>query len=301
MPTRESLALLKNKVRRYGTHLLRRFGTRERVIVSLTSYPGRIDFVHQVVRSLFAQTSLPDSIVLYLSRDEFPNAEGDLPDSLLGCRGFDFEIRWVNGNMKSHKKYLYAVRDFPDALIITVDDDIVCRNTLVEELIEGHRRFPGCVPAIRCHIINFMDDGRVAPYMQWEHESGNSCPKTLNHPSMRLCPTSGAGILLAPGSLPSAAFDEEAICATCINADDLWLKAMTTIAGWPSVSLPGWQGVASIEGTQEQALWNSNSQGGNDLAFAAIRSHCAEHLGVPCIDDLMRDDSLDELIVTEVN
>ena len=72
---------------------------------------------------------------------------------------------------------------------------------------------------------------------------------------------------------------------------------MTTIAGWPSVSLPGRQGVINIEGTQRQSLWSSNSQGGNDIALAAITSYCADHLGVPRIDDLMRDDALDELLV----
>lgn len=277
--------------------MARCFRSHERVIVSLTSYPGRIGFVHQVIRSLFAQTVLPDCIVLYLSRDEFPNGERDLPKSLLDCCGFDFEIRWVSGNMKSHKKYLYAVRDFPDALIVTVDDDIICRNTLVGELLEGHRRFPRCVPALRCHIINFTPDGYATPYNDWIHESGDSFPETLNHPSMRLCPTSGAGILFAPGSLPRAAFDEEAIRSTCLDADDLWLKTMTAIAGWPSVSLPGRQGVINIEGTQQQSLWSSNSQGGNDIAFAAIRSYCADHLGVPRIDDLMHDDALDELLV----
>lgn len=295
----ESLALMKNKVRRFGTHAIRRFQIRECIIVSLTSYPGRIDFVHQVVRSLFAQTVLPDKVVLYLSQDEFPNGEDDLPDALRRCEGLDFEVRWVSGNMKSHKKYLYAVKDFPDALVITVDDDIVCRYTLVAELLEAHRRFPGCVPAIRCHIINFTSEGKVAPYMDWDRESGNNFPRTLNYPSMRLCPTSGAGMLLPPGSLPEAAFDESAICSTCLDADDLWLKVMTAIAGWPSVSLPGWQGVSNIEGSQEQALWDTNSRGGNDEAFSLIREHCTKRLGIPFADDLLRDDSLDALKVPE--
>lgn len=279
-----------------GTRAARRFSSRERVIVSLTSYPARIGYVHEVVRSLFAQTVLPDRVVLYLSLDEFPDRERDLPDSLRACLGFDFEVRWINGNMKSHKKYLYAVRDFPEALVITVDDDIVCRYTLVEELIDAHRRFPGCVPAARCHIINFTPEGYIAPYSDWILESGNRFPRTLNYPSMRLCPTSGAGILLAPGSLPSAAFDEEAIRATCLDADDLWLKVMTVLAGWPSVSLPGFQGVINIEGTQQQSLWSTNSRGGNDTAIDAIRRYCADRLGVPRIDDLMLDDTLDALI-----
>lgn len=298
MHSERPLALLKNKVRRVCTHLFRRLFSRggEKVVVSFTSYPPRIKYAHRVVRSLFAQLMLPDKIVLYLSRDEFPEGERGLPPELLRCRGLDFEIRWVDGNMKSHKKYLYAVRDFPDALLITVDDDIECRNTLVGELVEGHRRFPHAVIGIRCHVINFDESGKVLPYRRWVQESGNRFPKTLNRPSMRLFSTSGSGMCLPPGSLPQEAFDEHAILKTCLNADDLWLKAMTVMAGWPTVSLPGRQDVHMIEGTQVEALWSENARGGNDRAFAAIREYCASSLGIPAIDDLLRDDSLDALM-----
>lgn len=296
MGDKGALALLKNRLRRLATHAARCILRPERVIVSLTSYPGRIGTVHLVVRSLFAQLALPDKVVLYLSSDEFPHAEKDLPPELLDCVGFDFEIRWVDGNMRSHKKYLYAVRDFPDALIITVDDDIECRNTLVGDLVEAHRRFPKTVPGARCHIISFGEDGRVRPYGEWVMESGNRYPRTLNRPSMRLCPTSGAGMLLAPGSLPPAAFDEQAIREICLDADDLWLKVMTALAGWPSVSVPGRQDVVNIAGTQVEALWYANSRGGNDRAFALLRMYFADCLGVPLVDSLLRDDGLDVLM-----
>lgn len=290
------LALLKNKVRREGTRLSRALFSSERVVVSLTSYPGRIQTVYKVIRSLFAQRSLPDLVVLYLSKDEFPEREGGLPQTLLDCLGHDFEIRWVDGNLGSHKKYFYSVRDFPEALIITVDDDIECRNTLVGELVEAHRTFPHAVPAIRCHLINFDQSGNHLPYNEWTMEVGNHFPSLCGVPSMRLFPTSGAGVLFAPGSLPDAAFNEEAIVRTCLRADDIWLKAMTTIAGWPTVSLHGEQHVTTIEGTQETSLWATNELGGNDEALARVYDHCARYLSVGNLDDLLQDDSLETLV-----
>ena len=53
-----------------------------RIIVSLTSYPPRIDSVHKVVESLYRQSVPADAIVLYLSLDEFPQAAASLPGSL---------------------------------------------------------------------------------------------------------------------------------------------------------------------------------------------------------------------------
>jgi hypothetical protein len=239
---------------------------------------------------------LPDKILLYLSLDEFPHYENDLPKELLDCCGFDFQIRWVKENLKSHKKYLYAMEEYPEALVITVDDDIECRNTMVGELLDGHRRFPHAIPAIRCHVIMFDSSGKHLPYNNWAMEVGNTYPQTCNRPSMRLFPTSGAGMLLSPGSLPRCAFDQESILSTSLDADDIWLKVMTVLAGWPTVSLPGWQGAINIEGTQETALWDANSRGGNDCALDRTYAYCTQNLGVSNVDELLQDDFLDTLL-----
>ena len=265
---------------------------RQRVIVSLTSYPQRIDYVADVVRSLFAQLQLPDLTVLYLSEDQFPDGVKSLPPSLTSCLGRDFQIRWVRGDMRSHKKYLYAVRDFPEDLVITVDDDIVCRNTLVGDLLSAHTRHPHAVAAIRTHLMEFDSNGVLLPYSSWQMEVGNPRPELCDRPSMRLFGTSGAGMLFPPGSLPAAAFDPGTIGEACPNADDVWLKAMTAIAGYPTVSVAGWQGVDCIEGSQETSLWATNQRGGNDDAIRKVRAYCEKDLGVECFDSLFHDDAL---------
>lgn len=285
------LARAKNKLRREATLALRPHD-RQRVIVSLTSYPQRIDYVADVVRSLFAQLRLPDLTVLYLSEDQFPDGVKSLPPNLTACLGRDFQIRWVRGDMRSHKKYLYAVRDFPEDLVITVDDDIVCRNTLVGDLLDAHARHPHAVAAIRTHLMEFDSGGALLPYSDWQMEVGNPRPELCDRPSMRLFGTSGAGMLFPPGSLPAAAFDTEAIGETCPNADDVWLKAMTAIAGYPTVSVVGWQGVDCIEGSQETSLWATNQRGGNDDAIRKVRAYCEKDLGVECFDSLFHDDAL---------
>lgn len=285
------LARAKNKLRREVTLALRP-RDRQRVIVSLTSYPQRIDYVADVVRSLFAQLQLPDLTVLYLSEDQFPDGVKSLPPSLTSCLDRDFQIRWVRGDMRSHKKYLYAVRDFPEDLVITVDDDIVCRNTLVGDLLSAHTRHPHAVAAIRTHLMEFDFNGVLLPYSSWQMEVGNARPELCDRPSVRLFGTSGAGMLLPPGSLPAAAFDTRAIGETCPNADDVWLKAMSTIAGYPTVSVAGWQGVDCIEGSQETSLWATNQRGGNDDAIRKVRAYCEKDLGIVCLDSLFHDDTL---------
>ena len=81
-----------------------------KIIISLTSYPARIHLVYKVIKSLMNQQEKADEIILWLSILEFPNQTDDLPENLrcmIGENGF--HIEWVKENIKSHKKYFYAL------------------------------------------------------------------------------------------------------------------------------------------------------------------------------------------------
>mgnify|MGYP000110984866 CR=1 FL=1 len=115
--------LRKTRLRRAGTHVLRVVKHRRpRIIVSMTSYPARINTVHLAIRSLLAQKVLPDKIVLWLCKSDFPNRETDLPQTLRDVLWHDVEIRWVDEDLKPHKKYFWALQEFPDDYVITTDD-----------------------------------------------------------------------------------------------------------------------------------------------------------------------------------
>ena len=76
MQVAQWLGVKKNKLRRVGTHMMRMLGKHHpRIIVSMTSYPARINTVHLAIRSLLAQKVLPDKIVLWLCKSDFPNRE----------------------------------------------------------------------------------------------------------------------------------------------------------------------------------------------------------------------------------
>ena len=78
-----------------------------RIIVSLTSFPARIGVVWMVVESLMHQTLKPHKIILWLSKEQFSTIES-LPKKLLAQRERGLEIRLVDGDIRSHKKYIYA-------------------------------------------------------------------------------------------------------------------------------------------------------------------------------------------------
>ena len=72
----------------------------QQIIISLTSYPARINNLIHTIESLFRQKRQADEIVLWLSILEFPNKYNDLPKDLLCLIGKNgFHIEWVTENI----------------------------------------------------------------------------------------------------------------------------------------------------------------------------------------------------------
>lgn len=232
-----------------------------RTIASLTSYPARIATVCRAIESLKAQTVRPDKIVLWLSEDDFP--ERELPTSLTGLVDEVFEIRWVKGDMRSHKKYFYALREFASDLVMTFDDDFHYPPQAVGDLLQSFRKFPDCVSARRAHLIALTPQGGLAPYNEWEQE----CRRYVGVPLHSLCATTGAGTLFPPYAVPPSVLDESRIRRLAFSADDLWLKFATLVWGMKTVvcSADADFGNPIDDGTRA-GLWRENVLGGGNDA-----------------------------------
>lgn len=193
-----------------------------RVIVSLTSFPRRLTTLHLVIEGLLRQTVRPDKIVLYLTASQVPDVE-KLPRKLLALRERGLEIRLCPDEIRSHTKYFYAMQEFPDDIVITVDDDLFYRSDLIEELLRNHRAHPGHIIANWVKRINLDTD----QYRWW--------PDVTDKPqsSHRFLLLGVSGVLYPPHSLPADTFDAENIKRLSLTADDVWLSAMALRQGTP--------------------------------------------------------------------
>lgn len=294
------LRVKKNKLRRAGTHVLRAAKRRHpRIIVSMTSYPARINTVHLAIRSLLAQKVLPDKVVLWLCKSDFPNREADLPQTLRDVLWHDVEIRWVDEDLKPHKKYFWALQEFKDDYVITTDDDLLYRNTMIGDLMATHAAHPKAIAAVRTHLIMFQDDGTRTPYEQWIYEAPHYHHALVGIPSMRMFATNGAGTLYPPHIMPAETFDMDEIRKTCLTADDLWLKIMQVKAGIPVVAATDDQLLQYVPGTQgEEALCHQNTESGvNNIVLKAILDDLRDKdILADDFDHLVTDPSLDALI-----
>lgn len=231
----------------------------QKLLVSLTSFPGRIDSLWIVIESLLRQTYKPDRLILWLSKLQFESIE--LPEKLLSLQAKGLEIRFVDDDLRSHKKYYYALDSYKKYTIITFDDDVFYDNRVIERLVHGSRLFPDCVIANRAHEITFdKETVGIKPYREWRHHIRNS------RPSFLYVPTGVGGVLYPPGSLSDRILDITSIKEKCFLADDLWLKAGTLLTNTKVFVTDSYnQEFITVGRTQVNKLVTSNSlNGGND-------------------------------------
>ena len=231
------------------------------VVVSLTSYGKRLGIVHLTILSLMRQSVRPDRIVLWLDAEE-----DAVPDSLKELEKYGLDIRYGREDLKGHKKYFWALREFADQCVITVDDDVMYPADTVGSLLAAHDRHPDAVVARRVNRM-VVADGRLAPYVDWEFEWHED-----DAPRDDLLATGVGGVLYPPHCFGDRAFELGPIAGTGLGNDDLWLKANEIIYGrkvaWAPCDLPH---PYVIVPDQEDGLWDTNVRGGdNDVSIRAI-------------------------------
>lgn len=198
------------------------------LVVSLTTIPERITKVHICIETLLRQTLKPDRLILWLSESiesgRDPIRMDLLPASLTRLQNRGLEIRWCD-DIRSYRKFVPTVRAFPDALVVTVDDDHFYPRHLLEDLFDAYIREPQYIHCHRARLMRYDASNKPARYRDWE-----LIEDTDQGPSFDVFPTSGGGVLYAPGHLDPEVLNEHMFRELCPTADDVWYKAMSVLA-----------------------------------------------------------------------
>lgn len=193
------------------------------IIVSLTTFPARISTVWITIETIFQQELLPDRIILWLAKEQFPNGEADLPETLKRQVARGLEIRFCE-DIKSHKKYYFAMKENPESIIITVDDDVFYHNDMIKNLIKLHKLYPKDIIANSAQEI--PNDFSIVP-SKWNTPH-------FNHVNEKFakCRILGiSGILYPPHCLYRDVYNDDLRKRLCPWADDLWLTIMAYLNG----------------------------------------------------------------------
>jgi hypothetical protein len=239
----------------------------QKIIVSMTSYPARFHCIHIALKSIMLQTVKPDRIIVWLDEDVSRNS---YTKEMTELEKYGVEYRNAPGDLKPHKKYIHAMQEYPDDIIITVDDDLIYSADLIKSLMKTHEKYPDAVCARRVHKIIKNKNSDIASYNEWIGEYTGS-----SKPSHDLIATGVGGVLYPPHCLDKRTFDIEKICELSLKADDIWLKFMELLSGTKVVFAPCAIPMPQlIEKEQSSNLRSENvSQNMNDVYFQNVMKY----------------------------
>lgn len=235
------------------------------LVVSLTSYPARFANLHRTLECLLVQSVRPDAVVLWIAPDDM----AQLPWRVRRLQNRGLTILPAR-DIRSYKKIIPALERFPDAAIVTADDDLHFAPDWLEQLVAAWRENPYALPCHRAHRIRLSAGGSPRTYREWQLEidAGPAGPTVF--------PTSGAGVLYPPGSLHPDTLREELFTTLCPMADDIWLYAMARRNGRSFRKVGDRRPLVTWDLEQDSALSHHNLEcGGNDRQFRAVLAHYA--------------------------
>ena len=189
------------------------------VVVSLTSYEERFDDLVISLYSLLNQTIKPDRIILWLS-DEFEGVN-DLPYEITRFIKNGLEIRFVK-DIKSYTKAVYAFKEFPNAIVVTADDDIYYPKNWLEKLYHSYITHPQDIQVHRAHRVK-LKEGVIAPYESWDKHIEEESARYDNFL------TGVGGVLYPPGCFSKEVLREDVFLKEAPTADDIWFWVMALI------------------------------------------------------------------------
>jgi hypothetical protein len=227
-----------------------------KLIVSLTSYPPRFGQLHLTLKCLVNQSVQPDEIILWIAQQDMHM----LPEVVL-----NFErqgLVTINGcnDYKVYKKIIPTLKSFPEAFIVTADDDLHYPRWWLDALITDWDGNIDNLVAHRVHGITLCANGIPLPYKKWIFEQTENSNPDLSFP------TGGAGVLYTPGCFYHDVLNEKYFSELCAGADDIWLFWMCRLKGKKTIKSSRDFNVVCWPNSQHVALAHDNYTGNqNDV------------------------------------
>lgn len=191
-----------------------------KTVITMTSYPKRIHAVAEFIYIFFrTQTIKPDYFYLWLSEEEFPNHEYDLPRELVAIsRAFNIQIRWVPYNDGCTKRWNVYPAHMHD-VVVAVDEDNVYDIHLVEEMRKYTKR-TGRIYAVWESLTNYLVPVKGIDFAYKNYAK-------LNLPDHSLRMKMSGNSVIPPDTFPMEALNPQFLplrLKYCRKCDESWLQ-----------------------------------------------------------------------------
>lgn len=241
---------------------------RQQVVVSMTSFPAAIPYAAHAIQSILNGSVLPDKLILYLTFSQFTN--GEIPEGLtsLAKQNPIFEIRNYDRDIRSYRKLIPALTDFPEAMIVTVDDDVNYHKHMLRDLLNLHAQYPDAVLAHRAKRIKI---GK--PYRCWKKYRWYDFVFKRIHRGFLNLQTGVAGVLYPPHSLKADMMDANLFTCLAPSTDDIWFWAAAVANDTPVIPVPfGYNKPRGLDKPKAISLKTTNFKGKTDRNLSALNA-----------------------------
>lgn len=189
-------------------------GLKKKLIISLTSYPGRFRTLPLVLNSIQKQSIKADKIILWIDKKD----KKKLPSSVLDFKGIN--IKYCENNLLSYKKIIPTLRLFKNHFIITLDDDVIYSDESIEKLVKQSKAYPNDVISNCTHKIK-IKNSLPAKYKLWHHNY-----KKLSRYAYF---TGTGGVLYPPNCFYKDVLKIKIFKKLAPFGDDIWLNWMVKL------------------------------------------------------------------------
>lgn len=202
------------------------------VILSLTTIPGAVGLAIKTLRSIFVGSVLPDKIVLYLTASQFPDGIPEELEKLKQECGL-LEIRMCDLPIRSYTKLVPALKEFPDDIVVTIDDDVNYHKKMLADLLRLHKQYPDYVIANRAKRI-----APEKPYKKWHKYHWYDYLRRRLRVGYGNLLTGVGGVLYPPHVLKEEMIDPQLFMESAPTADDIWFWAAAVANDRKIVQVP---------------------------------------------------------------
>lgn len=245
----------------------------ESVIVSMTSYGNRLEQTcPYAIYSLLTQKHLPNRIILNIDQSIWN--EDSIPSLIKKLRQVGVEVNFTE-DIGPHTKLLPTLHLYPDDIIITVDDDVLYDDTMIEELYNEYLQSDRKSVICREGKSLLKEKGKFLPYSQQPHI--RECIYSPYKMAFGV-----AGVLYPPHLFGEEVFNTKVIRELCPKADDIWFGVMELYYKIPVVyvSNNSWTGDADVDRNEEYNQTQSGAlhflndlKGYNDIQWESLLQH----------------------------
>ncbi|SFC98485.1 hypothetical protein [Butyrivibrio sp. YAB3001] len=248
------------------------------IIVSLTTFPARVGTVNETIKSLLLQSIKPDRVILWLAATQFPDSEKSLPIKLLSLKKYGLEIKWCE-DIRSYKKLIPSLREFPNSIIVTADDDVYYSHNWLRTLYNAYLSDPNVLWAHR--ITKFIIEDK-------KYKSIPEGNNLWNNPTFLHKLTGVGGCLYAPGMLYKDVTDANLFTNICPTNDDIWFWLMAVLNGTKTMAPSKKDNlIVYVPGTQEGPSLTQINDHGEKLFWRDFYSMIDKY---PQLDDILREE-----------